>query len=147
MSRFTRWLAEKARQVNSDGLKEIHKEVAAAAASAAQSEARMMGGLQGKAASRIKGRGTDRAARVVVSKTKTTPYAYTAFWGQKKRSGWYAWGRYANAAASQHPEWVGNTWDVAVKGQGPYAINDALAENLDAILDIYKEKLQQLLDE
>lgn len=140
-------MARKAREVNRDALKEIHKEVAKEAAGYAQAEALSMGGLQAKAASRIKGRGTTTAARIAISKTKTTQFANTAFWGQKKRSGWYAWGRFSDSPAPQHAPWVGNNWDVAVKGQGPYAINDALAENIEAILDVYREKLQQVLDD
>jgi len=61
-----------------------------------------------------------------------------AFWGAKRRTGWYADSRYRKSTR-QHPIWVGNGWQAGVKGQGPYALNDAIADNRDRIFDLYSE--------
>lgn len=69
--------------------------------------------------------------------------ANVAFWGAKKRTGWYAARRYAHSTR-QHPSWVGNTWEAAVAGQGPYAINAALAAELQRFLGLYGQMIDDL---
>lgn len=124
-------------------LRVVHKRIADMVVPHAQSRARGMGGVQAKAASRIVGRANQREARIGVSATGGVPFANVAFWGAKKRTGWYARGRYSGSPARQHPEWVGNSWDVGVPGGGPYAINDTIAEDRP---DVYDEYLRMLAD-
>ncbi len=58
--------------------------------------------------------------------------ANAAFWGAKQdHTGWNA----GNRGQPNQPEWVGNSWDVGVKGQGPYALNEAIATHLDSYLE------------
>lgn len=81
-----------------------------------------------------------------------------AFFGETKRSGWYNWYRYMENSQSggsragwiggshgslQHPPWIGSDWDVGVAGQGPYAVNDVLAENADRIDAMYLDALEE----
>jgi hypothetical protein len=146
VDKFSNYLARTAREVAGPGLKDIHREVARMAADASRGEARGMGGLQAKAASAIRGAGNINAARVAVSATARTRYASVAYWGALRRSGWYAPKRYARSTYPQHAPWVGAHWRVGEKGEGPYAINTAIADNLDALQDLFRERLQELID-
>lgn len=108
-----------------------HRDIAGIAARVSQAEARKMGGVQRKAASAIRGRGSQAKASLTIRPSKSArnanAMANVAFWGAKKRTGWYAAGKFAGKGKTQHPEWIGNTWDVMDPTQGPYAINSALA--------------------
>lgn len=118
--------------------KTIANEVAAMARGAASGGAP----IQARAAGAIKGRGTQTSASVAVSGGKGLPMANVAFWGVKRRLGWFARQRYAGQ--SQHmPKWVGNSWEVGGPG-GPYAINPTIAANLPHILDTYQDALMEL---
>lgn len=103
--------------------------------------------------------------------TVRNPDANAAFWGAKKRTGWNAYSylrknakahtsvratgkvpgpsagnavRYRRAPKGrQHPPWVGNSWQAGVKGQGPYALNDAIADNRPRIFDLYSKAVEQ----
>lgn len=97
-----------------------------------------MGGQQAHFAMAIRGRGTVRSARIGVR-----PQAATAFWGALSRTGWYAHRRYRTSSSRQHPRWVGNSWDVGRPG-GPYAINDAIAQNLRSIEGAYVAALDRV---
>lgn len=124
-------------------LRKVHKKIATDAQKWAQAEAAGMGGIQSAAAKAIKAKATQSRAAVGVSGGKRVPYGAVAFWGVKKRLGWFARRRYSGE--SQHlPKWVGNTWDAAVHGQGPYAINDALADHMGDLLDDYGRMLDEL---
>lgn len=125
-------------------LRAVHKDIANKGRDWARAKALGMGGVQAKAARAIGGTATAREARVSVSSGARTPYANAAFWGAKRRTGWYAAERYATSAGRQHPPWVGNSWDAAVRGQGPYAINAALADHVDEILDYYSAAIDDL---
>lgn len=129
-----------------EALKDAHKRLADKGAEYARAAARSMGGIQARAASAIGGRGDERAARVAVlpSSGGRDKMANVAFWGALRHTGWYAAPRYQESTA-QHPPWVGADWDVAVRGEGPYAINDALADNLDELLDEYGRMLDELV--
>ena len=142
---LSKYLTRTAREVAGPGLRDIHREVANMAAEASRSEASGMGGLQAKAANTIRGAGNVTAARVRISATARTRYASVAFWGITRRTGWYAQPRYAGGAW-QHPMWVGANWRVGEKGEGPYAINAASGDNLDALQDLFSERLQELID-
>jgi hypothetical protein len=127
-------------------LTRVHREIAKRAERAARAEASRMGGVQAKAAGAIKGTGTGREARIQVKPGARTRMANVAFWGAKRRTGWAARERYARARR-QHPSWVGNTWGVAERGEGPYAINDALADELPEILREYELMLERLVQQ
>lgn len=131
-------------------LKRAHLDVAQIAARVSQAEAGRMGGVQAKAAKAIKGRGTQSGARVGVRASKSarnaTAMANVAFWGAKKRTGWYA-GLNSPSGKQQHPEWVGNTWDVMDPTQGPYAINRALAAHEADIFAAFDAALERLIKE
>ena len=134
-------------------LRETHEQIGRRARALSQARARGKGGVYARAASAIRSRGNQREAVLYVQPSSANPMAFVAFWGAKRRTGWYARAGQNPASRStadgkplsaQHPPWVGNTWDVAVAGQGPYAINDALAEHLDDLLDQYLNMIDRL---
>ncbi len=106
-------------------------------------------GLQRRMAGGIGSRATTANAQLTVRNTVRAPGATVAFWGAKRRSGWYAAERYASSATAQHPPWVGNTWAAATPGQGPHVLNDVLAARADEIgvmyLDGQWESLERAL--
>jgi hypothetical protein len=130
------------RAVDSEATKELkaaYREVAGFLARAAQVRARTGTPLQRKMVKAIKpGATVSRGPTVKVSAAKTTPAAFPAFWGIERRLGWFAKDKYAAYTSQDQklPKWVGNTWDTAVKGQGPYRINDAFADEVDRALDV-----------
>lgn len=130
-------------------LKAAHLDVAQIAARVSQSEARRMGGVQAKAAGALRGNGTATQARLQVkpskSKRNATAMANVAFWGAKKRTGWYAKGKFADSPKPQHKEWVGNDWEVMDPTKGPYAINAALAAHQGDIYDAFDAALDRLV--
>lgn len=111
----------------------VQRDVAKKAAGWAQTSAKGMGGPQSHFATAIRGRGGVTGARIVVAR----PEANAAFWGAKKRTGWYARYRYSQSTGQQHPRWVGASWDVAKAGEGPYAINASLAARMPEIERMY----------
>lgn len=119
-------------------LRDVHEGIADEGAALSRGVASGMGGVQAHFAGRIRGTASQREARVSVGGGG----ANVAFWGAKKRTGWYAPGRYHNSTR-QHPTWVGNSWEVAEAGQGPYAINPALAAFKP---DIWERYFQMVLD-
>lgn len=127
-------------------LSRAHRDIAKIAERVSQSEARRMGGVQGKAAGAIRGSGNARNAKVSIKPSRSarsdTAMANVAFWGAIKRTGDNRAGR--RNGKRQHPIWVGDNWDAAVAGQGPYAINTALARNIDDITDAYLAAIDRL---
>ena len=116
-------------------LTKVHQKVARKGASAARAEASAMGGQQRHFASSIGGRGLATSARIEVSGE-----ANAVFWGTKgKGTGWNT-----EFGTTQNPPWVGASWDTGVAGEGPYAINDAIAKNVEEIVDFYSEMLDDL---
>ena len=109
-------------------LGKVNREVAKQGAEWARAAATAMGGPQKHFAGAIRGYGSAASARIAVKDQD----AYAAFWGAKQRTGWNAGNKTPN-----QPEWVGNSWDAAVHGQGPYAINDALATRLRQLEALY----------
>lgn len=107
----------------------LNQKVASKAAQDARARARSGSRLQAKAASAIGERHSKDRAAVAVLPSWADRMANVAFWGAKRRTGWYNRARY-NDSTPQHPAWVGASWDVAVAGQGPYAINNSLAAHL-----------------
>lgn len=125
--------------------REVLKTIADEGARRAQAKARGLGGVQAKSAKAIRGTVARGEARIGVTAGRGVPMAAAAFWGAKRHTGWYAKPQYRNGPA-QHDPWVGNGWDVAVAGTGPYAINDALAEYLPELLDDFREGLDDAFD-
>lgn len=129
--------------VSSDLPKELRKAqkgIADDVASRAQGRASGLGGEAAKGASLIRGYATQTQASVGFP---AGTVAGAAFWGTLRRTGWYAAARYAGSTR-QHPKWVGNSWEPGVAGQGPYAINDALADFLPELDDRYLDMIEHL---
>lgn len=125
-------------------LADVHKKIAEEGAEVSRFAAHALGGIQAKAANAIKGIGNMRDARVGVSASSSAPMANPAFWGARRRSGWYAHPRYRVSGKPNLPDWVGNSWEPAVAGQGPYAINDALAQYMPRLMDNYGDMIDRL---
>lgn len=123
----------------------INKKVATRAATDARAEAEGKGGVFEKAAPAIKPIGPYAlAARVGLSPSAASAMANATFWGTLKRTGWYGAAKYDGSETPQHPRWVGSSWDTAVTGEGPYALNDALARNIDVYLHMYGDAVVDL---
>lgn len=123
-------------------MRDENKQIADDGARLAQVYALGMGGVQAKAAGAIKGYATAVQASIgFPGKTARYPMAPVAFWGARKHTGWYA---HINSNAQQHPDWVGNSWMPGSRGQGPYAINDAVADLADELPDRYGEMVERL---
>jgi len=127
-------------------LRVVHKRIADMVVPHAQARAQAMGGVQAEAAGAIKGKANQREARIGVGPTAAVPFANVAFWGAKKRTGWYARYRYKDSPAPQHPAWVGNSWDVGEPGGGPYAINPAIADDREEVLAEYLRMIDELAE-
>jgi hypothetical protein len=121
-------------------LRKAQKEIADDVAAGSQLAAFAMGGLQAKAAGSIKGYASQTQASVGFP---SGGIAGAAFWGTLRHTGWYAAARYAGGRPN-NPKWVGNSWEPGVAGQGPYAINDALADFLPDLDDRYLDMLEDL---
>lgn len=126
-------------------LSRANRKVAKIGERVSQNEARSMGGIQRRAANAIKGSASARESRIQIKpssgKRNPTAMANVAFWGAKKRTGWY---RTKPQGKPQHPEWVGSNWEVADLNSGPYAINAALARHLDDIVAAHRAALDRL---
>lgn len=132
-----------------DELRKANRPVARRAAADVRSEMRSSGDRQLAAAARaVRPRVDPTSAAVAVTANATVPFALAATWGRKgRRTGWNAWvydGRgnpvrvrrvRAASGLRQHPPWVGNTWTVATRGEGPRGVNDALADHIDDYRD------------
>ena len=112
------------RAVSADLPKELRKanlDVAKIVEAEAKQRASDFGGVRAKAAPAIKGQAEQRRAKIVVDGNKV-PFALGAFYGAKQYK--------------QFPDWVGNSWDAGGPG-GPYAINAAIHDKEDEIVDAY----------
>jgi hypothetical protein len=116
-------------------LGQVNRELAKKGAEWAQAAAVAMGGPQKHFAAAIKGYGSAASARIGIRDER----AFGAFWGAKQRTGWNA----GNQTPNQ-PEWVGNSWDAAVHGQGPYAINEALATRIRQLEALYINGIEDI---
>ncbi len=118
---------------------EVNEELSYRIAGTAANKARAMGGVQGRAADAFKSVRSASGIRVGVSATTAHPEALAAFWGAKKETGWNA-----GSGSPNLPPWVGNTWAVGMPGQGPYALNEAIAEKRDEVLKSWGEAIDDL---
>lgn len=91
-------------------------------------------GMQAHFARNIRGTGGPAGARIGIDRV-----ANAAFWGAHKRTGWND----GNGPANQ-PAWVGASWQVGVAGQGPYAINPAIADHMDEIIEMYGDGIDDI---
>lgn len=87
----------------------------AAAQAGTPQQRHMAGGIGSK--------GSKASATLTVKNTKGAPGAQGAFYGAKQYP--------------QFPGWVGNSWAVATRGQGPQPINDELASRQADIEALY----------
>lgn len=98
---------------------------------------------QAASANAIKGRGTAASARLQVVPGARTPFAAVAFWGQMKRTGWYAKRKYRVSVnpTPQSKRWIGTAWGPAVqagdRSAGPYVIADTIIDHRTEIDTIY----------
>lgn len=116
-------------------LSRANKEIAKKSVGWARAVAMGMGGPQAHFAGALRARGGLAGARIAVADGN----ANAAFWGAKQRTGWNAGNETPNL-----PRWVGNSWSVGVSGQGPYAINDAIAANKARIIDAYADAIDDI---
>lgn len=121
-------------------MRKAQKGIADEVADRAQGVAGGMGGIQAKAAGSIRGYATQTQASVGFP---SGGIAGAAFWGTLRHTGWYAAARYAGGPPN-NPRWVGNSWEPGVAGQGPYAINDALADFLPELDERYLDMIDDL---
>lgn len=118
-------MAPEVQQEFKDALKAMAEESAIDARGAAQGGTRQ----QQRAAYNIVGSGTLSGGQVVLTAGNDLPFALGAFWGSKR---------------PQFPglRWVGKSWEAGVHGQGPYFINDAIADDAEQI----EATLEDLVD-
>lgn len=121
-------------------MRTANKQIADEVAVVARGRASGMGGVQAKAASKIKGYATPVQASIGFP---AGSIAGAAFWGMKRHTGWYAAARY-RGSPPQHPRWVGSSWEPGVAGQGPYAINDAIAQSTERILSAFGDAIDDV---
>jgi hypothetical protein len=124
-------------------MRKAHRRIASYVQGKARSNAGAAGGVYAKARNQIRGNSSATEASIGV-REKTV--GSVAFWGAKKRTGWYKAARYEESTR-QHPEWVGNTWDVGDRLQGPYVINYTIHEELDEIVDRFGAEMDELFSQ
>ncbi len=127
-------------------LLQVHKDVSERGAEWSRWELASSGTRQQKMAiDAIRGKATEKEARIGVTASQRVPWALAAVWGAYRKTGWYADPlKYKQSTARQFSPWVGNSWDVAVAGEGPYGINPALAAHLPDILEFYEQGLDRI---
>ena len=113
----------------------------------AQRRAKGMGGQQAAMSAAISASAVTSGVSIRVANSARTPFGLAAFWGQDKHTGWFARGRYANSHAYQHDPWVGASWTVGQAGEGPYAVNDAIAAKTDEAMAEWAAAIEKLFDE
>lgn len=121
-------------------MQRAYKAISTREAHVAQGISSGLGGVHAKAAGNIKGYATQTQASVGV----TSGIGRAAEWGMKRHSGWYAAARYRGSSGRQHPIWVGSSWEPGVAGQGPHAINAAIAADDQVILEDFKAVIDDL---
>lgn len=118
-----------------------HREVAKKAANLARAAARGGTKRQAAAAKAIGQSASKAGAKLTVGAPSGAPYGRAEFWGARRRFGWYAAEKYDGSRGQQSPNWVGNTWRAGVKGEGPYVLNDTLADHIEDIKAVYAAQL------
>lgn len=121
----------------------INRDAAQSIINLAQSNASGMGAATRKAADAIKPRNTTNVIGVRVG---GWPGTAPNIFGAKRRTGWYAAGRYGQSRGRQFPEWVGNSWEPGGPG-GPYALNPAIRQKLPEVMEAWGNAISELMDE
>jgi hypothetical protein len=119
-------------------LLKVHKTISREVSVQARLFATGTGPMQHHFAKAITGDATQRVAAVRVA-----PKANAAFWGAKKRTGWYGRRRYGKSPGRQFPPWVGNSWEPGGAG-GPLAINPAIRHDLPKIEKRFNEMVEEV---
>lgn len=125
-------------------LRNVHKTIADMSRDGARGVAVGMGGVFAHNAAAIRSYASVGEARVGIREGSRYPSAPVAFWGAKKRTGWYAAKRYRDSTGQQFRSWVGDSWDAATFNGGPYAINRALYFDLPEIIEQYAQMIDRL---
>jgi len=148
--------------------KDAEKKIAQRVAQASTANALSMDGVPHHFANRISGKVSRSGAAV-----GPTRKANAAFWGTKKRTGWNAYsysrkkstdpvpsrvtkrpkgrgsarviGFRRGADHPNQPRWVGNRWQAGERGQGPIAINEAVADTKPLIIEWYSDEIKRVL--
>lgn len=126
-------------------LRKSNLKVARRAREVTRAGAGRAGRMQAKMAGGIGSAASSKNAQLTVRNTARAPGAQAAFYGAKRRAGWYAAERYADSRGRQFPEWIGNRWRVAQAGEGPYGINDTLASELPELRRMYMDGQWEVL--
>lgn len=113
----------------------VHRRLARTGLSWVQAEAESMGGPYARFAAGLSARGRAAGAAISVSR-KVAGRNGKAF----IPNGVF----YGSKQFPQFDRWVGNSWDVGVAGQGPYAINPAIAAHMGDIIDTYAAGIDDL---
>lgn len=127
-------------------LSTAHKDIARKTVGWATALAVSKGGLLARASGGLSARGGVAGARIAVGKAVPSRHGgrfvpNNAFWGMRRVTGWNF------GSTPNQPRWVGNSWSVGVAGQGPYAINDAIASNIQRIVDMYGDAVERIAAE
>lgn len=123
------------------GLGREHKRLGKIITDDSKSNASQLGGVHDKASGGIKPSASATEIKVIVDAGGAYPMALVAFFGAKAYTGWYGKPQYFDSPP-QHPEWIGADWD-PTEGDGPYAIGDAVRDNLDDVLEAELDVLEQ----
>ena len=110
-----------------------YRDLARDVAGWSNSAASAMGGQQAHFAGAFRGYATATAARVEIAGARSPRgkfRAAPAFWGRKSHN-------------AKGKPWIGASWDVGVSGEGPYAINEAIARRSVEI----EARFRRLIDE
>lgn len=124
-------------------LRAANRRIATLLESRARSDARSGVPLQRAAASAIIG-DTDHAGAFLTVESTRIPFAFAAFLGARRRTGWFSAARYEQSTRRQFPRYVGDSWTPGSTG-GPYAINDALRRSLDEVESAYAGEVDDVL--
>lgn len=117
-------------------LRQAHLRVAKFVAGRAQSAA------PGRAKEAIAPKATQKAAQIRLTAGRRGD-ALAVFLGMRRRSGWYAAGRYKDSDGSQFEPWIGNSWDIG-QGTGPYYVGPAINNSIDAVIELYFDEIEKL---
>lgn len=93
-------------------------------------------------AGRLRGTGSTTGARISVPRGRPAAAVY----GTEKRTGWLGNARHRTTTARNNPPWVGSTWRVATKGEGPRGVNDALADGQDKIVKEFEKAATETIN-
>lgn len=129
----------------------VNREVKNAVVKWGREDLTRLGGVHRKSARGLTGWASQKSASAGVKPGGRYPWATVGVWGALKRTGWYAAPRYARRSimsrirrrksGTQHPAWVGADWQVGKKGEGPYGLNEAIADHVDEIAEMHRDGL------